>query len=55
MKWLLALVAATLLRGCASAGIGGFDYAPQYDFAEFWGNEDDVRPESGRNRPGHGL
>jgi hypothetical protein len=39
MRALLALIAAIGLAACAS-GIGGADYAPQYNFFEFWAATD---------------
>jgi hypothetical protein len=39
MRSLSAVLALLLLGACAS-GIGGADYAPQYDFFEFWAATD---------------
>jgi hypothetical protein len=39
MRTVLSALALTLLAACAS-GIGGADYAPQYDFFEFWAATD---------------
>jgi hypothetical protein len=38
----LSALALLLLSACASGagGIGGADYAPQYDFSEFWAATD---------------
>jgi hypothetical protein len=37
MRLLFGLLATLAMApGCADAGVGGFDYAPQYDFSEFY-------------------